>query len=177
MRTGKRVGSAASRGLAAVLLVLALGVTGCARRSAVPPAEARPFDEHAVAEQDIAVALREAQTTRRRVLLVFGANWCGDSRAMYGRLTADPVVAPVVRDHYVMVLVDVGPRHGPKWDAAVVQQYGRPFAGRGIPALVVLDADGRQLTTQASNPLRDSDHRHPRKVRRFLEAWVAPVAR
>ncbi len=117
----------------------------------------------------IATATAEAQRTHRQVLLVFGANWCGDSRAMYLRLTEDERVAPLVRERYVLTLIDVGERQGSRWDRDVVQLYGRPFEERGIPALVILDAAGRQLTTRANNPLKDTDHRRPARLRRFLE--------
>ncbi len=117
----------------------------------------------------IATATAEAQRTQRQVLLVFGANWCGDSVAMYRRLTGDERVAPLVRERYVLTLIDVGERQGPRWDREAVRGYGRPFEGRGIPALVILDAEGRQLTTRANNPLKDTDHRRPARLRRFLK--------
>ena len=120
----------------------------------------------------IETALAEARQTHRRVLLNFGANWCTDSRAMYRLLTSDARISPLVDHHYVMVMVDVGERNGPQWDSEVVRRYGRPFEQRGIPALVVLEADGRQLTTPDNNPLSDTAHRRPKQVIQFLERWA-----
>lgn len=155
-------------------LLAGLGIVlgaGCASRPAPQVAIYRAEASPSVA---IAAARAEAARTGRRVLLNFGANWCSDSRAMYRRLTEDPRIAPRVREWYVMVLVDVGERGGPLWDSETVREYGRPFAERGIPALVVLGADGRPLATPAVQPLRDSDHRRPKRVLRFLEASAGP---
>jgi hypothetical protein len=156
------------------VLLLAGGLGGgcCTLSSRAAREAGRPFPENAVADREIAAGLREAANSGRRTLLMFGANWCGDSRAMYWRLTEDPRLAPLVRQAYVLVLIDVGRPGSDEWDSDVVRRYGRPFKDRGIPAFVVLDSDGRQLTTPANNPLRDSDHRRPSRVRRFLRAWA-----
>jgi thiol:disulfide interchange protein len=124
-------------------------------------------------ETEIASALEIARNSGRRVLLVFGADWCRDSRRMCRRLTHDEALSRLIADEFVVVTVDVGERDGPRWDSELVRRYGRPFAGRGIPAMVVLGPDGEPLFSPAMNPLRDSDHRRPRKVQRFLEQWVA----
>lgn len=148
---------------------IVVAVAGCVTSRA--PGVRQPFPEHTEPGPAIAAAVAEAGRTGKCVLLVFGANWCGDSRAMMARLASDSKLAPWVRDHLVTVPVDVGPRGGVKWEAEVVQRYGRPFEGRGIPALVVLDGEGRQRTTREENPLKDTDHRRPSKVLRFLR-WA-----
>jgi hypothetical protein len=91
---------------------------------------------------------------------------------MMSRLTTDSRLVPWVAEHWVLTPIDVGERGGPKWDAEVVRRYGRPFAERGIPALVVLDEQGRQITTRESNPLKDTDHRRPSRIRKFLESTL-----
>jgi hypothetical protein len=81
-------------------------------------------------------------------------------------------LVPWVAEHWVLTPIDVGERGGPKWDAEVVRRYGRPFAERGIPALVVLDEQGRQITSRENNPLKDTDHRRPSRIRKFLESTL-----
>lgn len=160
--------------LLAGLAVLA-AASGCAQRAgSKPTADKAPFVAFSTAPDPalaIPDALEQAAKSRRHVLLVFGADWCRDSRRMCHRLSVDPQLASIVATQYVKVLVNVGDRNGPLWDAEVVQRYDRPFEDRGIPALVVLDVWGNQLTDATNNPLRDSDHRHPRRVRAFLESW------
>lgn len=177
--------------LAPVFLLLAL-LPGCAHRPAQESAPARsaaqslratnpppaaPFTYFASAPDPASAipdAITRARQSERHVLLVFGADWCSDSRAMIRRLTQDPRVASRLAASYLLVPIDVGERNGPLWDAEVVQRYDRPFAGRGIPALVVLDALGNQLTDASNNPLRDSSHRHPRRLAAFLDRWAPP---
>ncbi|MBL9137355.1 MAG: thioredoxin family protein [Verrucomicrobiales bacterium] len=157
--------------ITAILLAVAFLITACSTPSK-PGAGAPIFDNPIPNESRIDHALVEAVLFQRRVLLVFGADWCSDSRRMAARLTRDPRLAPWIDENFLVTYIDVGPRHGPLWDAPVVEAYGRPFEDRGIPALVVLDTDGRQLTHQDNNPLHDSDHRRPRRIRAFLEAWA-----
>jgi hypothetical protein len=158
-----------SRSLLLFLMLIGAG-TGCVSRKAGPVS--RPFPEYSEPDTAIASAVAEAARSNRGVLLVFGANWCSDSRAMMSRLTTDPRLVPWVAEHWVLTPIDVGERGGPKWDAEVVRRYGRPFAERGIPALVVLDEQGRQITTRESNPLKDTDHRRPSRIRKFLESTL-----
>ncbi|MCC6235336.1 MAG: thioredoxin family protein [Verrucomicrobiales bacterium] len=159
-----------------LLPLLAAGLAaGCAphlRQPHLPPPAL--YSASPAPSLALPAALRTASSTGKRVLLVFGADWCSDSRAMHRRLTTDPTLAPLVTESFHLVLVDVGERHGPLWDAPVVQTYGQPFQDRGIPALVVLDPDGTQLTHRDNNPLVDSDHRRPRRLRAFLQRWAPP---
>lgn len=160
-------GAGGHRALATVV-GLALLAAGCASHPVSRPAI---YAEDPEPGDRIEAARVEAARSGKRVLLNFGANWCSDSRALYHRLTEDPRLVPLVQGRYVMVLIDVGERGGPNWDSETVRRYGRPFAERGIPALVVLDEDGRPISASDPRPLRDSDHRRPRKVARFLERW------
>ena len=40
-----------------------------------------PYDEKADAKSDIKEALTQAATTKTPIIVVFGANWCGDGMA------------------------------------------------------------------------------------------------
>jgi hypothetical protein len=42
----------------------------------------------------------------------------------------------------------------------------------GLPVIVVLDAEGKQLTTKNSGELEESDHHNPEKVMAFLKDWA-----
>jgi thiol-disulfide isomerase/thioredoxin len=41
-----------------------------------------PYDEHADAKAQIRVALEDASQAKVPVLVVFGANWCGDCKVL-----------------------------------------------------------------------------------------------
>ena len=72
----------------------------------------------------------------------------------------------------LLVLIDVNHRNGKKRNDAVNDRYGNPMA-QGLPVLVVLDGDGKQLTTQETGALEDGKSAHdPAKVIAFLQKWA-----
>jgi thiol-disulfide isomerase/thioredoxin len=91
---------------------------------------------------EITAALKAAKADRRHVLLDFGADWCPDCRVL-GTLFEDAVVAPVLRENFHVVRVDVGHRDR---NAELVEKYGAT-SGDWIPAVVVLDGDGRRIAS------------------------------
>jgi len=84
-------------------------------------------------------------------------------------LDTNAETAKIIREHYVVVLIDVDKGH----NADVVKQYGNPIKS-GIPVLVVLDSGGKRLTTQDTGKLEQGDHYDPAKVIAFLEKWKKP---
>ena len=69
--------------------------------------EARPFGDPDRAGRDVAEALARARINGHRVILVFGANWCHDSRALAGWF-ATPRFAAMLSPRYEIVWIDVG---------------------------------------------------------------------
>jgi len=94
-----------------------------------------PYDETRDARADLAQGLARAKDTGRKVLLVFGANWCPDcrelDRAMHGKSAA------LIEEKFVVVKVDVG-NFNRNMDLSA--EYGTPTK-KGIPAAVILAAD------------------------------------
>jgi thiol:disulfide interchange protein len=157
--------------LALPLLALLLNFGLPASRAAgpdAPKAVYTSYDEKADGAQQIAEALAAAQPGHKRVLLQFGANWCGWCRKLHGLYHDDPAIAAELKAHYVVVFVDVNGGHNKAIDA----RYGNP-SNLGLPALVVLDATGRQLTTQDSSALEEGNHHSQPKVLAFLQKWAA----
>ena len=153
-----------------LLLLAALVIPGATRAADGPPA-ARPalYDTNADAQVQIAAALKTAQAENKRVILKFGANWCGWCHKLSGLLETNAELARLVKDNYVLVLVDVDKKH----NTDTVKQYGEPTRF-GLPALVVLDTDGTPLHTQDTGKLEDGPRHDPAKVREFLEKWRKP---
>ena len=85
---------------------------------------------------------------------------------MSGLLNTNAQISQIVKENYLVVLIDVDKGH----NADVVKQYGNPTS-LGLPVLVVLDSDGKQLTTQETGALEQGDHHDPAKVIAFLEKW------
>lgn len=130
------------------------------------------YDVQADGTAQIAAALAQAKAEHKQVLVKLGANWCIWCRRLSHTFEADAGVARALHENYVLVLVDVNHRSGKARNDAVNDRYGNPVA-QGLPVLVVLDADGKQLTTQETGALEDGKAAHdPAKVIAFLRQWA-----
>jgi thiol:disulfide interchange protein len=150
-------------GLLAASLVLAGAVQAGDTPLATKPAI---YDESADGSKQIADALALAGKDGKRVLLQFGANWCGWCRKLHSLFDTDKEIAARLKSDYVVVLIDVNKGHNNEVDA----KYGHP-THFGLPVLLILDADGKQLTTKDSGELEEGDHHSPAKVMAFLDKW------
>lgn len=130
------------------------------------------YDTQADGTAQIAAALTQAKAEHKHVLVKLGANWCIWCRRLSHTFETDAAVAQALHDNYVLVLIDVNHRNGKKRNDAVNDRYGNPME-QGLPVLVVLDADGKQLTTQETGALEDGKSAHdPAKVIAFLRQWA-----
>jgi thiol:disulfide interchange protein len=128
------------------------------------------YDTQADGNEQVAAALKKAKAEHKRVLLKFGANWCGWCHKLSKCFKQSEDVAGVLNENYVLVLIDVDIVDDQKHNADVLKKYGNPTR-LGLPALVVLDADGTQLTTKDTAELEEGDHHDPEKVVAFLDKW------
>jgi thioredoxin-related protein len=128
------------------------------------------YDVHADGTAQIASALATASAEHKRVVLVFGANWCIWCHRLHKTLETDPTVSRILGDHFVLVDVDVNRRNGVDRNADVIARYGNPVR-LGLPVLVVLDSDGKQLCTKDSGELEEGHGHSPKKIAEFLTLW------
>lgn len=144
--------------LFAVLAAIALG--GCATTgstSANHP-EARSYDAAIDANAAVDAALVRAAARDTRVLLVLGANWCHDSRALAGWL-GTPRFATLVADRYELVYVNVGmPQTGDGHNLDVARRFGLETIA-GTPALLVLRPDGTPVNLDTAASWRNAASR------------------
>jgi hypothetical protein len=96
-----------------------------------------PPSENAMAEVDAALA--RAGAAGRLALIVLGADWCHDSRALAERLQAE-ALAGLIAQHYETVLVDVGYLERGQ---DIVQPFGVPVYYATPTVLIVEPATGR----------------------------------
>ena len=146
--------------LGIVILVLA----SVARAASEPV-----YDENADAKTQIVAATREASRRRhsaRNVVLVFGANWCQDCRALDAQMHQGELALLLAKD-FVVVKIDVG-RMDKNLDVAA--QYGVPVKN-GIPALAVLNSHSKLLYAQDQGQFADARHMSPESIKAFFERW------
>ncbi len=154
-----------------ILLMLMLAAVAFADPE-YPKMGADIYDTHADGKEQISAALTKASQENKHVLLMFGANWCIWCHRLHATLEKNPEVARTLNANYELVLIDVNRKHGTPRNADVDAQYGNPTK-LGLPVLVVLDATGKQLTTQDTGALEDGKSAHdPEKVIAFLKKWA-----
>ena len=128
------------------------------------------YDTKADGAKQVSDALAVAKRENKNVLLQFGADWCGWCHKLQSLFETNKEIATVLKTNYVTVLVDVSYVDGKNHNAEINDRYGNP-SRFGLPALVVLDPDGKPLTTQDTNKLEQGDHHDPAKVMKFLQDW------
>ncbi|URW74617.1 thioredoxin family protein [Sphingomonas donggukensis] len=102
--------------------------------------EAKPFPSPSRARADIAAALTRARANGHRVLVIFGGNWCHDSRALAGWF-ATPRFRAMLDPHYEIVWVNVGKKTK---NLDIARSYGLDGVP-GTPTVLMLDAAGKPL--------------------------------
>jgi thiol:disulfide interchange protein len=145
-----------------VLLIVsaALAVTACA--SVPAPAtthwpEARPYHVSDTASADVDAALARAQQSGKRVLLVMGANWCSDSRALAGWLATDRFVELIERK-YELVYVDIGMPGPDRPNVEIARRFGVAELP-GSPNVLVLMSDGALVNPTTATTWRNAESR------------------
>jgi protein disulfide-isomerase len=128
-----------------VALLAVLLATGIAAAATLP------YDEAANASAEVKQALATATTRHKPVLVIFGANWCEDCRALDHALKSDANAA-LVSGEFEVVKVDVG-NFDRNLDLSV--QYGDPIKN-GIPAAVVLSPANEVLYTTRAGELANA---------------------
>jgi thiol:disulfide interchange protein len=152
--------------LIVTLLTLTSAFRGVAAGPDVPKATFTAYDEKADGAQQVAQALSDAKAANKRVLLQFGANWCGWCRKLHALFANNRAISAELKANWVVVYVDVNGDH----NKAVDGRYDFPTQF-GLPVLVVLAADGKLLKTQNSSELEEGMGHNPEKVLAFLKAW------
>jgi thioredoxin 1 len=118
------------------------------------------------AHTEIVQALKLATQQHKRVLVVFGANWCFDCHVLELAFRRSDVAA-VLTPNYEVVHVDVG-EYDKNLD--IMQQFQVPKE-RGIPAIAVLDANGKLLYSQKGGEFEKARSLAPDDLVAFLNKW------
>ena len=109
------------------------------------------YNETADARAEIKQTLAQAATTAVPVLVIFGANWCGDCKIL-DMVIKQGASAPLVANEFKVVKVNVG-RFDRNVDIA--QSYGVPLKN-GIPAVVILSPTNQVLYVTREGELADA---------------------
>jgi len=123
------------------------------------------------ADVDAHVEIKEAEEraakAHKRLLLVFGANWCFDCHVL-DLAFQRPDLAPILEASYEVVHIDLGPEEEKNPD--LVKQYEIPL-NKGVPALAIAESDGKLVISQKNGEFEDARALSPEALAEFLNKW------
>jgi thioredoxin 1 len=125
------------------------------------------YPENVDAHAEIKDAEEKAAKERKRVLLVFGANWCFDCHVLDLAFQRPEFLTVISR--YEVVHVDIG-TDGKK-NADITRQFQVPLQ-KGIPALAVVDGAGKLLVSQKHGEFENARAMTPAAILEFLNKWT-----
>jgi thiol:disulfide interchange protein len=152
--------------LVPTLLVLTLALTNVSHAA---DASSKPaiYDESLDGQKQLTQAQEQAKKDNKVILLQFGANWCGWCHKLHKLFDTDQTIHSKLQKDYVIVMVDVNKGHNSDFAA----KYNADK--HGLPCIVILDSNGKHLTTKDTGELEEGDHHSPEKVIAFLNQWSA----
>jgi thioredoxin 1 len=132
---------------------------------AKPNTQLYPPPEEAHAE--ISSALAAAGKQHKRVILVFGGNWCYDCHVLDATFRSK-AFAPLVNANYIVIHINVG-NYDVNLDLA--KKYEIPLE-KGVPSLAILDPDGTLIVSQKKGEFESTMRIGPADVVDFLKKWA-----
>jgi thiol:disulfide interchange protein len=142
----------------AVLFIFGIGPAHSASRVIYP--------DPAQAKADLAIALKTAAQTHKRILLDFGGNWCPDCQVL-DLYFHDAKNQPLLKANFILVDVNIGHMDA---NLDLASQYQVPL-GKGVPALAVLNEKGKLLYSQKSGEFEAMRRMESSAVTSFLLQW------
>ncbi len=145
------------------LAVVAAGAVSSARENA---RQKQIYNETADAHVEIKEALEKAKAEHKRVIVVFGANWCFDCHVLDDAFHR-PELASIIAANYEVVHVDIG--KGEK-NQDLMNKYDVPMK-RGIPGVAVLDSNGKLVYSQKNGEFENARAMSQDDFLAFLNKW------
>ena len=104
-----------------------------------------------------------AKNSNRKLIVVFGADWCPDCRALDG-IFNEPEPKTLLKENFIIFKVDVG-----RFDKnlSLNDKLGNPIQN-GIPALVVVKPDGNILTSTKGGEFSNASKMTKEQVVEYL---------
>jgi thioredoxin-related protein len=160
----------------AVLLTTTLAALGVAAQS--KPAVDKPqasssaytpvleYDPKRDAAKDIASGVREAQRTKKNVLVEIGGKWCVWCGYLDKFFAENTTIRQYRDENFIMVKVNYSPENK---NQAVISKYGKVT---GYPHIFVLDSYGKLLYSEDTSKLEQGRGYNLNAIAGFLKEWT-----
>ena len=124
------------------------------------------YPEPGEAKKELADALAISKVDHRRILAIFGANWCYDCHVLDAALRSKDLSSLVVNNYHV-VHINIGDGDS---NADLAERFQVPL-NKGVPSLAVLDSDGHLVTSQKNGEFESAAKIGMDDVKNFLNRW------
>ncbi len=125
------------------------------------------YSDPSEAQAELDAALAKAAHEHKRVLAVFGGNWCYDCHVLDTTFHSREF-APLVDANFVVVHINIGDEGKDNSDLAA--RLGVAI-DKGVPSLAVLEPDGKVVYSQKNGEFEATEKIGPQDIRAFLEKW------
>ena len=122
------------------------------------------------AKKEIEAALKTAQSENRRVILIFGGNWCYDCHVL-DRALHEGEASKIVKEKFLLVHVDIG--EGDK-NLDLIKKYETTL-GFGVPTVVILDGKARVVYSSTKGEFEAARRIMKKDLVAFLNHWSPPA--
>jgi thiol:disulfide interchange protein len=118
------------------------------------------------ASKEIDLAIKKAAKVHKKILLIFGGNWCYDCHVL-DRALHEGAAGEIVKTSYLIVHVDIG--EGEK-NQDLMAKYQVPIE-KGVPAVAILKADGSMIYSSGNGEFESARSMIKKDLVAFLQHW------
>ena len=155
------------------LFILSLQAAAQAQTAAQPgelldPVTAKTdlYPANADANKEIEEALKTASTFHKRVMLIFGGNWCYDCHVLDYALH-EGEAGRILAANYVLVHVDIGEADK---NLDLAKKYRIPL-DKGVPAIAIMESDGQLVYNSIVGEFEAARRMMKNDLIAFLQHW------
>jgi thioredoxin 1 len=124
------------------------------------------YPANADAKKEIEAALKTVHAENKRVILIFGGNWCYDCHVLDQALH-EGEANKVVKESFLLVHVDIG--EGDK-NLDLIKKYETTL-GSGVPTVVIINDKGRVIYSSTKGEFEAARQMMKKDLVAFLNRW------
>jgi thiol:disulfide interchange protein len=129
------------------------------------------YHPDANAKEELNIAMAQAKTSNKHVLIMVGGNWCRWCKLFEKFKNLNSKVDSAINNGFVFLHINYS-KENKNLDVLQTLSYPQRF---GFPVFLVLDANGTRLHTQNSAYLEEGDGYSEQKIINFLNHWNPAV--